>query len=152
MPIMPIKTVKKEDFQNKTWVTRPKPYVDRLSSIWLIRRFIDAKATILYREKAQPNDISFDIEAAMFGHSGSLCTFETIIAAFKLKGSVLLKMADIIHELDLQEGSYVYPQSYGIEAVLRGWLAQGLTDSELEVRGIQLFEGLYHALKEKQHA
>ena len=71
MPVSQIKTAKQEDFQNKIWVTRPKPYVDRLSSIWLIRRFIDAKATIRYREKAHAKDISFDMEDATFGHSGS---------------------------------------------------------------------------------
>ena len=73
-----------------------------------------------------------------------------MLAAFKLKDLVLPKMADIIHELDLQEGNYIYPQSYGIEAVLKGWLAQELSDSELETRGSQLFEGLYQSLKEKK--
>ena len=44
-----IVTRNKADYQGKTWVTRPQPHVDRLASAWLIKRFIDPKAVILYR-------------------------------------------------------------------------------------------------------
>jgi hypothetical protein len=148
-PVVQIKIVKREDFQNKLWVTRPNPYVDRLASAWLIRRFIDSKAIIRYRDKAKAGEVSFDMTNATFGHTGSSCTFETMIVAFRLNETVLQKMADIIHELDLHEGYYTQPETSGIEAVLKGWLAQALPDKELETRGIQLFEGLYQALKEK---
>jgi hypothetical protein len=147
-PVIKIKLVKREDFQNKIWVTRPQPYVDRLASIWLIRRFIDNKATIRYRDKAKADEVSFDMTNATFGHTGNLCTFETMMIAFGLKEPALQKVADIVHELDL-ESYYTRPETSGIEAVLKGWLAQGLADRELEIRGIQLFEGLYQALKEK---
>jgi hypothetical protein len=147
-PIVHIKLVKREDYQNKIWVTRPKPYVDRLASIWLIRRFIDGKAVIRYREKVKSDEVSFDMANATFGHTAGLCTFGTMLIAFSLKEPALQKMADIVHELDLQT-HYSQPETSGIEAVLKGWLAQGLSDKELETRGIQLFEGLYQALKEK---
>jgi hypothetical protein len=147
-PAVPIKLVKRQDYQNKIWVTRPKPYVDRLASGWLIRRFIDSKATIRYRDKAKADEVSFDMTNAIFGHTGSSCTFETMVVAFSLKKPALQKMVDIVHELDL-ENYYTHPETSGIEAILKGWLAQGLTDRELETRGIQLFEGLYQTLKGK---
>jgi hypothetical protein len=147
-PVVQIKLVKRKDFQNKIWVTHPKPYVDRLASIWLLRRFIDDKAVIRYRDKAKADEVSFDMTSATFGHTGNLCTFETMVIAFSLKEKVLHKMADIIHELDLQS-YYMQPETSGIEAVLKGWQKQNLSDKELETRGIQLFEGLYQSLKEK---
>jgi hypothetical protein len=148
-PVVQIKLVKREDFQNKIWITRPNPYVDRLASAWLIRRFIDSKAVIRYRDKAKADEVSFDMTKATFGHTGGLCTFETMLVAFGLKEPILQKMADIVHELDLHEGYYTHPETSGIEAVLKGWLVQELPDKELETRGIQLFEGLYQSLKEK---
>jgi hypothetical protein len=165
-PVIQIKLVKREDYQNKIWVTRPQPYVDRLASIWFIRRFIDKKAVIRYRgeakrpdkikshdkakrhDKIKLNEVSFDMMRATFGHTGTLCTFETMLVAFGLNGKTLDKLADIVHELDLQT-YYTHPETSGIEAVLKGWQKQGLADKELETRGISLFEGLYQALEEK---
>jgi hypothetical protein len=148
-PVLQIKLLKSEDYQNKIWVTRPQPYVDRSVSIWLIRRFVDDKAIIRYRDKFKVGEVSFDMPKADFGHHGKLCTFETLLAAFGLKEAVLQKMADIVHELDLQDGYYTQSESYGIEAILKGWQNLKLSDKELETRGITLFEGLYQSLKEK---
>ncbi len=145
-----IKLVKRSEFQNKIWVTRPQPYVDRLAAIWLIHHFIDSKAVIRYRDKAKKDEVSFDMTGATFGHTSNLCTFETMIVAFELEDALLQKMAEIIHELDLNEGYYSHSETFGIEAILKGWLAQDLSDKELETRGIQLFEGLYQSLKTKQ--
>jgi hypothetical protein len=160
-----IKLVKREDYQDKIWVTRPQPYVDRLASIWFIRRFIDKKAAIRYRDEAKPpdkieppdktkrpdkiklNEVSFDMTGATFRHTGTLCTFETMLVAFSLKETALQKMAAIVHELDLQT-YYTHPETSGIEAILKGWQKLGLADKELETRGISLFEGLYQTLEE----
>jgi hypothetical protein len=147
VPVVQINLVKREDYQNKIWVTRPKPYIDRLASVWLIRRFIDNKATIHYRDKPKANEVSFDMVNATFGHTGNLCTFETLVLAFGLKEVALQKMADIVHELDLSEGYYTHPETFGVEAILKGWQAQNLSDKELEIRGSQLFEGLCQSLK-----
>src|SRR5262245_66145446 len=35
-------------YRDRRWVTRPRPHVDRLACIWLIRRFIDPAALIRY--------------------------------------------------------------------------------------------------------
>ena len=144
-----VKVVKRQDYQDKTWVTRPKPYIDRLASIWLIHTFIDPKAEFRYHDKAKSNEISFDMPDARFGHTGNLCTFETLLHSFGIKDNTVQKMAPIIHELDLQDDYYSQSESFGIEAILKGWLKQNLKDKELEIRGLTLFEGLYQSLKEK---
>src|SRR5216684_4527391 len=40
--------IKRQDYKNRVWVTRPRPGVDRSASAWLIRRFIDPKARFAF--------------------------------------------------------------------------------------------------------
>lgn len=134
------------DFQGKIWVTRPQPFVDRLASIWLIRRFIDISAEIRYSHQPENDGISFDMPNAQFGHTGNLCTFETLIKTFQISADGLNKIAEIIHEVDLHDGIYNHPETFGIDAVLKGWSQQGLSDQELEARGLVLMDGLLSAM------
>jgi hypothetical protein len=135
-------------YQSRKWVTRPRPHVDRLASAWLIRRFIDPQAEIRYAETAGEGEVSFDMRHADFGHRGSLCTFETLIAAFGLEeDSALAAVAEIVHEIDLRDGMSARPEISGVDAALRGWSAAGWPDAELERHGIALFEGLYLGLQ-----
>jgi hypothetical protein len=138
-----------KDFKGKTWVTRPQPHVDRLSSAWLIRRFIDPEAKIRYAAKPQKGEISFDFDEGAFTHVGNLCTFEVMIQAFGLNQKGLAKLAEIVHDIDLQDGRYVHAEASGIDALLHGWLLLDLSDAELEVRGLSLFESLYTVFSKK---
>jgi hypothetical protein len=140
-----VKPARREHYQDRCWVTRPRPYVDRLACAWLIRRFIDPAASIRFGEQPAAGDVTFDMEGAEFGYHGSLCTFETMLLAFDLDDPALRSMAEIVHEIDLRDGRYLRPETAGVEAVLRGWHEAGLTDAELEERGRGLFEGLYAA-------
>ncbi len=138
-----VTTVDRAEYQGKTWVTRPQPHVDRLASAWLIRRFIDPEATIFYRSSANQGEMSFDMDDAVFGHIGSLCTFETLLTAFALEDRALSPIAQIVHEIDLRDARYVRSEVPGLDAILDGWLALELSDEALEARGRQLFEALY---------
>lgn len=130
-------------YQGKCWVTRPRPHVDRLACVWLIRRFINPTAVIRYSLQAEPDEITFDMSEAQFGHQGNLCTFETMVAAFGLTEPGLQPMAEIVHEIDLRDSHYTRPEISGVEAILKGWLLADLPDAELERHGVALFEGLY---------
>lgn len=141
-----VEPVEVADFKDKVWVTRPKPFVDRLASAWLIRRFIDAGAVIRYREVPEAGEVSFDMPNARFNHVGNLCTFEVLVAAFSLHAPGLGALSEIVHDLDLQDGRYARPEAAGVEAVLTGWRQLPLSDSELEARGTDFFEGLYRSL------
>lgn len=133
-------------YRGRTWVTRPRPHVDRLASAWLIRRFVDPEATIRYG-KPQEEEVSFDMPGAELGHTGNFCTFETMLATFRLDDPVLRALAAIVHEIDLRDGLTSPPEAAGIDRILRGWLSAGWPDEELERHGIALFEGLYQSLK-----
>jgi len=139
------------DYKGKKWVTRPRPHVDRLASAWLIRRFIDPFAVIRYAVQPEPDEFTFDMESAHFGHSGNLCTFETMRLAFGLDAPGLRSLAELVHEIDLRDGLYALPETAGVDAVLTGWLAGNLTDAELETCGIALFEGLYASLLKRPY-
>lgn len=130
-------------YRDKRWVTRPRPRIDRLACIWLIRRYINSDAIIRYDHTPEPDEVAFDMSPSEFGHRGNLCTFEVMLKAFELEDPGLQAIAEIVHEIDLGDGSYVRPEVAGINAILEGWLLAGLLDVELEAQGIRLLQGLY---------
>lgn len=136
-----------EEYRTRRWVTRPRPHVDRLACIWLIRRFINPDASIRYGDTAADDEIAFDMTlGGHFGHEGNLCTFEVMLIAFALRDPALALLADIVHEIDLRDGRSAHPETAGVDAVLAGWHNEHLSDTELETRGLALFGGLYVAL------
>ena len=150
-PASPATTAKIEtlaigDYRRKQWVTRPRPHVDRLACIWLIRRYIDANAAVRYAERPKAAEIAFDMDEGEFGHRGNLCTFEVMRLAFALDEAALRAMAEIVHEIDLRDGRYLRPEIAGIDAILNGWQLTGWSDAEREAHGIAFFEGLYQTL------
>lgn len=146
-PVSPMNTA---DYRHTRWVTRPRPHVDRLACAWLIRRFINSTAVIRYATRPEDDEVGFDMRDAVFGHRGNRCTFETMVASFNLKETGLQGIAEIVHEIDLRDGRYTRPETAGIALVLKGWLTGGLSDEEIESRGIELFEGLFSALSRSE--
>ena len=134
-----------DEYHNKCWVTRPHPYVDRLACSWLIRHFINSQAVILYSNNEAPGAVVFDMDRGEFGHRGNLCTFEVMRLAFGLDDAALRPIAEIVHEIDLHDARYAWPETAGIETLLNGWSQAGLSDEELELKGFSIFEGLYVA-------
>ena len=146
---VPVTPAALESYRDVRWVTRPRPHVDRLACIWLIRRFINPSAVIRYATTPEPDEVAFDMREGAFGHRGNFCTFETMVRAFGLEDQVLQAMGEVIHEIDLRDGRYGHPETAGIDAVLKGWLLAGFTDAELEAHGVALFEGLYADLSRR---
>ena len=141
----------KEDYQGKVWVTRRHPFVDRMASAWLIRRFIDSQARFEFLEKdrmgaAVPNGVSFDVPEGDFTHEQDRCTFEVLLEAFGLRGKVLRMMAEVVHDLDLKDGKFANPQASGVETILRGIRKTAKDDREALEEGITTFERLHAAL------
>jgi hypothetical protein len=133
-------------YRDKRWVTRPQPHVDRLACAWLIRRYINAQAVIRYAWQPEPAEVAFDMTGAEFGHTGHLCTFETMLRAFGLSEPGLATLAEIVHEIDLRDERYIRPEIAGLEAILKGWLTLNLSDAELEAAGLAVFDGLFATL------
>jgi hypothetical protein len=145
----PAKSVRghKKKFQKRTWVTRPRPGIDRVSSAWLITKFIDPAAQFAFAN--DPTSVSgavaFDMfHANGFGHRGDDCTFETLRKEFAIRDPKVSTIAEIVHDADLDDGKFGRSEGLGLDRVLIGWAQQGISDEELLRRGIQLIEGLYN--------
>jgi hypothetical protein len=139
---------RRKDYQGKTWLTRPRPGIDRVASAWLIRRFIDANATFAFAEAstAIPGAIPFDMfGGAGFGHRGDDCTFETLVKQFAITDARVRAIAMAIHDADLADEKFGAGEALGLDHVLSGWSNQGISDDELLRRGMELIEGLYQS-------
>jgi hypothetical protein len=135
------------DYQDRVWITRPRPGVDRMSSAWLIRRFIDPRARFAFGPLASaPSAIPFDTFEADFGHHGSLCTFETLCQRFGLTDPAVLHIGRIVHDLDLKEATYAEPEAQTIGRLVEGLRRAQADDDALLRTGLELFEALYQSL------
>lgn len=150
-PAGEISRIKPRDYVVRTWVTRPRPGIDRSASAWLIRRFIDKKARFTFAsEEDVPHEaVPFDMFHGGFGHRGEDCTFETLQKVFRIRDHNAGVIGQIIHDTDLLDEKYGRKEGFGIDTVLDGWAKQGLSDKDLLGRGIQLIEALYHAVSKK---
>ncbi len=142
----------KKEYLDRAWITRPRPGIDRVSSAWLIRRFIDPKAKFLFASdpRQHPQAIPFDMfqQAGGFGHRGEDCTFETLRKEFRIRERRVTAIAQIIHDADLSDGKFGRFEGLGLDRVLIGWAQQGISDEELLRRGMELIGGLYDSLPE----
>ena len=136
-------------FTGRTWLTRPRPQIDRVGSAWLIRRFIDPKARFIFANdpKQHPAAIPYDMFEVEFSHHGEDCTFETLVKRFGLADRAVLKLAEMVHDTDLEDGKFQTTECVGIDQVLKGWAKGGLSDEELLKRGGECFDALYQQLK-----
>ena len=130
-------------YQGRLWATRARPWVDRLASAWLIKRFIDRQARILWL--AQPADgppdaLGFDFDGATFSHVGARVTFEVLIASFGLEQAGVVRMGALVHYLDV--GGIQPPEAAGIESVLAGLRNAITDDDQLLAAASTVFDGL----------
>jgi hypothetical protein len=131
------------DHQGRTWATRCRPWVDRLASAWLIRRFIDKDATILWLESpadCPAHALGFDFDGANFSHIGAKVTFEVLVASFGLDHPGLQRIGALVHYLDV--GGVQPPESVGIESVLAGLRETIQDDDQLLALASGVFDGL----------
>ncbi len=143
------RTRKSSQFVNRQWITRPRPGIDRVSSAWLIRRFIDAKARFVFGADPElhPSAVPFDMFCPQgFGHRGGDCTFETLCKEFAIREKKVKRISEIIHDADLGDEKFGRAEGAGLDRVLKGWAKQDLPDDELLRRGMDLIEGLYESL------
>lgn len=142
---------RKKEFAGRTWVTRPRPGIDRVSSAWLITKFIDPRAKFAFADQPDnlPQAVPFDMfQAGGFGHRGDDCTFETLRKEFNIRDRRVSVIAEVIHDTDLSDGKFGRAEGEGLDKVLIGWSQQGISDEELLRRGMELIEGLYHSIRD----
>ena len=137
-------------FQRRKWVSRARPWVDRLACAWLIRRFIDAEARFVWladpggATPAPRGALGFDYDGARFTHVGSLVSFEVLAASFGLDaGQRLQRIARAVHFLDV--GGIPVREAAGLEAVLSGLRELHADDEQLALAAAAVFDALLAA-------
>ncbi|MHA6781029.1 chromate resistance protein ChrB domain-containing protein [Pseudonocardia saturnea] len=127
------------------WATRSGVHIDRAACAWLIRRFLDPDAEFVFvGDRAQvPADATpFDMRGVDLGHQGPDCTFETILRRHDLVDPALWKLAQTVHEADLEDDRFDAPDAPGLDSVLRG-LSMTLDDPAVLAISGPIFDGLY---------
>jgi hypothetical protein len=135
-------------YQKRVWATRKAPWVDRLASAWLIRKFIDRDARFLWI--ARPSEcpqkaIGFDFDGARFTHVKNRVTFEVLAASFGLdRDPALAAIGAAVHFLDV--GGIPVPEARGLETMLKGAREKTRGDDALLAEAMRVFDLLYGGL------
>ncbi len=133
------------------WVTRERPKTDRIACPWLIRRFVDPDAEILYVPSdrvlavaAEEGARSFDARGAEFTHRDGKCSFEVLVDEFGLgEDRALVRLARIVHAADVGEDRDTDPFGPGLEAIGSGGILAEPDDQRLLERGSFVYDALY---------
>jgi hypothetical protein len=133
------------------WITRARPKTDRIACPWLIRRFIDPAAEILYVPKGDVLAVaehqgahSFDADGATYTHRDGMCTFEVLIDDFNLGGdAALVCLARIVHAADIDTELHTDERGPGLLAIALGGLEVEADDHALLARASFVYDALY---------
>lgn len=135
-------------YQNRVWATRKSPWVDRLASAWLIKRFIDRQAKLVWLERPSQlprRAVGFDFDGAEFTHVKRRVTFEVLMAAFGLEQDpALVHIGAAVHFLDV--GGIPAADATTLETLLKGAREKAKNDDALLAAAMQTLDLLYSGL------
>ncbi len=117
------------------WITREHVKVDRVACPWLIKNFVDPNAEFLFvpadqvlevakREGATP----FDVAGVELGHHDGKCSFEAIVAKYRIDDPAIHLLAQIVNGADVAQDLYRRPEAPGLKAIAEGFRSMGLRD------------------------
>src|SRR4051812_16411042 len=142
------------------WITRERPKIDRIACPWLIKKFIDEEAEIIYapftkvlEQSKQFDAIPFDVPDVKFSHRGNFCTFDTLVEEYAIKDQAIHVIAAIVRGADTDRHE-VAEQSSGLWAISAGLAYNVRDDYELLEKGMMLYDALYswaNHLKNEKH-
>ena len=132
------------------WVTREHPRTDRIACPWLIRKFIDPEAEILYVPPDEvlaiaerENAISFDAPGARYTHRDGLCSFEVLVEEHGIDDSAVRLLARIVHGADVSEDRDATPESPGLFALAEGFALLDVPDERQLELELPVYDALY---------
>ena len=131
------------------WITRERPKIDRIACPWLIKRFIDAEAEIIYvpfdqviPKAKELGATPFDLPGIEYTHYDDRCTFDYFIKKHQIKDAALDRIAAIVRGADTDRHDFA-PQAAGLEAIFSGLAYHSSDDQELLALGMRIYDGLY---------
>src|SRR5258706_9960009 len=139
-------------YESRTWATRKDPWVDRLASAWLIRRFIDPAARFVWLDRPSnlpPKPVGYNFDGAEFTHVGNRVTFEVLMETFNLdRNPALAAIGASVHFLDV--GGTPAPDAKGLETVLKGVKEKARDDDAMLAEAMRIFDHFYSAYAEQK--
>src|SRR6478609_5177989 len=139
------------------WITRERPKIDRIACPWLIKRFVDTDAEIIYfpfdqviKKSNELNAIPFDLPNVEYTHYGDECTFDYIIRKHKLNDPALNVLAVIVRGADTDRHD-IASQSSGLWAISAGLSYNIKDDQQLLEKGMLIYDALYSWAKHLQN-
>jgi rhodanese-related sulfurtransferase len=150
LPLIATKHMPKRDEKSRTlWVTRERPKVDRIACPWLIKRFIDPHAVIMFVHPSEVIAVGerfgaapFDVEGVFWGHRGERCTFDVMLEEFGLQTEPLKRLADMVRGADTARLD-LSPQAAGLLAASLGLSRMYADDLEQLEAGMLLYDAFY---------
>jgi hypothetical protein len=131
------------------WVTRERPMVDRIACPWLIRRFVDPEAELIYAPAEQvmavaerEGAIPYDVPGVELGHHGEECSFDAIMRKYDLADPALRYLALIVRGADTDSHGLA-PESAGLHAIAGGFRLVFQDDHEQLERELPVYDALY---------
>jgi hypothetical protein len=133
------------------WITRERVKVDRVACPWLIKKVVDPDAEFLFvpAERVlevveQEGAIPFDVPGVELGHHAGKCSFEAILARYRIEDPALHLLAQIVHGADVAQDLYGRPEAPGLRAVAEGFRHLGLKDDhEILAKESVVYDALY---------
>jgi len=133
------------------WITRARPKTDRIACAWLIRKFVDPDAEIIYVPSDRVLAVAeregghgFDTPGAEYDHRGNKCTFEVLIDDYHLSDDpALTRLARIVHAADIESEIDTDPFAPALLALAFGGLDVEADDHRLLQRALFVYDALY---------
>lgn len=139
------------------WITRERVKVDRVACPWLIKKFIDPEAEFLFvapdrvlAVAEQVGAVPFDVPGVELGHHQGQCSFEAIVAKYRLDDPAVRLLAEIVHGADVAQDLYGRPEAAGLKAIAEGFRSLGLKDDhEVLAKEFIVYDALYAYCQEQ---
>ena len=140
------------------WVTRKTVRVNRTATAWLVRRFVDPGAELVFVDpervaevQATQGAIGFDAPGARYPHADARgrCSFEALVDEHCPDDPALRELARIVHGADFADAVSLTPESAGLRAISQGFPSVSADDHETVARASFLYDALYASLQER---
>jgi len=139
------------------WITREQVKVDRVACPWLIQKFVDPEAEFLFVPKElvlevaeSEGAIPFDVPGVELGHHEGKCSFEAIVAKYRIEDPAIHLLAKIVHGADITQDLYGRPEAQGLKAIAEGFRYLDLKDDlEILEKEFIVYDALYAYCQQK---
>jgi hypothetical protein len=142
------------------WITRENVMVDRVACPWLIKKFVDPEAQFLFVPSDKVMDIAkkenatpFDVPGVELGHHVGRCSFEAIVAKYKIEDPAVQLLAKVVHGADVEVDLHGRPEAAGLKAIAKGFRLLGLrNDHEILEREFIVYDALYAYFRQQTNS